>query len=126
MIVGSTPGLTRDIIAIPWTWINRPVQLVDTSGMRKITQRDTIEDLGVWNAMRAVKTADVAALVLDAQDNYLSKQQLEIANAVLNKVRSLVITANKMDLIVDNNRIYSSCRNDVLPESNIISMTKIY
>jgi GTPase len=105
VITGSTPGLTRDAIMIEWVWKNRPVQLVDTAGIRKINQRSTqIEDLSVQDAHRAMKIADVAVLVLDAEARNLQRQELAIADAVVKEGRALVIVANKMDLIVDDGK----------------------
>lgn len=102
VITGPTPGLTRDAIAIQWSWQGRLVQLVDTAGIRKMTKRaDDIEDLAVQDAMRAMKTADVAVLVLDAEARYLTRQELVIADAVVKEGRSLVVAANKSDLLVD-------------------------
>lgn len=31
-LTGPTPGLTRDAVAVEWTWGGRPVRLVDTAG----------------------------------------------------------------------------------------------
>lgn len=104
VIAGDTPGLTRDSISVPWLWKNRPVQIVDTAGIRRGAKRERsneIEDLAVLDAMRAMKTADVAVLVLDAQAQYIQRQELAIADAVVREGRALVVAANKMDLIVD-------------------------
>lgn len=104
VITGPTPGLTRDSIAVKWSWRGRPVQLADTAGIRKGAQRDRsddIEDLAVQDAMRAMKTADVAVLVLDAEARVLQRQELAIADAVVKEGRSLVVAANKMDLLID-------------------------
>ena len=105
VIAGSTPGLTRDSISVEWTWDGeRPVKLVDTAGIRKRSKRDNsieIEDLAVQDAMRAMKVADVAVLVLDADARMLQRQELAIADAVLKEGRALVLVANKMDLIVE-------------------------
>ncbi len=105
VIAGDTPGLTRDSISIPWLWKGRPVQLVDTAGIRRGVKRersDEIEDLAVLDAMRAMKLADVAVLVLDAQAQFIQRQELAIADSVVREGRSLVVAANKMDLIVDD------------------------
>mmetsp|Transcript_15359 Transcript_15359/g.32224 ORF Transcript_15359/g.32224 Transcript_15359/m.32224 type:complete len:468 (+) Transcript_15359:710-2113(+) len=104
VIAGSMPGLTRDSISVQWLWNNRPVQIVDTAGIRRGIKRERsneIEDLAVLDAMRAMKLADVAVLVLDAQAQYIQRQELAIADAVVREGRSLVVVANKMDLIVD-------------------------
>ena len=105
VIAGSTPGLTRDAIMVEWSWEDRPVRLVDTAGIRKITQRSTeIEDMSVQDANRAMKVADVAVLVVDAESGNLQRQELAIADAVIKEGRALVVVANKMDLIVDYGR----------------------
>jgi GTP-binding protein len=106
VLAGSTPGLTRDAIAVEWYWKNQLVQLVDTAGIRKQTKRmdDSIEDMSVADALRAMKVAEVAVLVLDAEELYIQKQELAICNAVLNEGRSLVIAANKMDLLELSNK----------------------
>lgn len=104
VIAGETPGLTRDSISVTWFWKDKPVQIVDTAGIRRGVKRDRandIEDLAVLDAMRAMKMADVAVLVLDAQARYVQRQELAIADAVLREGRALVVVANKMDLIVD-------------------------
>lgn len=104
VIVGATPGLTRDAIKVDWYWKGRPVQLVDTAGIRKRQSRDhcdDIEDLAVQDAMRAMKVADVAVIVLDAEARMLRRHELAIADAILREGRALVVAANKMDLIVE-------------------------
>jgi len=104
VISGETPGLTRDSISVPMLFKNKPVQIVDTAGIRRGVKRERsneIEDLAVLDAMRAMKLADVAVLVLDAQARVIQRQELAIADAVVREGRSLVVVANKMDLIVD-------------------------
>lgn len=104
VIAGDTPGLTRDAISVSWLYKKWPVQIVDTAGLRRGLKRERtneIEDLAVLDAMRAMKLADVAVLVLDAQAQYIQRQELAIADAVVREGRALVIAANKMDLIVD-------------------------
>ena len=101
VLAGPTPGLTRDAIAVEWYWEDKLVQLVDTAGIRKLTKRidDSIEDMSVADALRAMKVAEVAVLVLDAKELYIHRQELAICSAVLSEGRSLVIAANKMDLL---------------------------
>ncbi|KAL7436777.1 hypothetical protein ACHAXH_007785, partial [Discostella pseudostelligera] len=104
VIAGETPGLTRDAISVPWYWKGKPVKIVDTAGIRRGAKRERsneIEDLAVLDAMRAMKLADVAVLVLDAQARNIQRQELAIADSVVREGRSLVVAANKMDLIID-------------------------
>lgn len=74
---------------------------VDTAGIRKLTKRldDSIEDMSVADALRAMKVAEVGVLVLDAEELYIHRQELAICNAIINEGRALVIAANKMDLL---------------------------
>lgn len=69
--------------------------------MAKRDNANEIEDMAVKDAMRAMKVADVAVLVLDAEARMLQRQELAIADAVVREGRSLVVAANKMDLLVD-------------------------
>lgn len=104
VIAGPTPGLTRDAIAVRWSWGGRPVSLCDTAGLRHVSRRDRsdgVEDMAVLDAVRAMRTADVAVLVLDAEARALRRQELAIADAVVKEGRALVVAANKMDLLVD-------------------------
>eukprot|EP00980_Cylindrotheca_fusiformis_P022261 scaffold9159_cov121-Cylindrotheca_fusiformis.AAC.3 len=101
VLTGPTPGLTRDAISIDHVWDNKAVQLVDTAGIRKFTKRldESIEDMSVADALRAMKVAEVGVLVLDAQELYIHRQELAICSAIINEGRALVIAANKMDLL---------------------------
>ena len=101
VLTGPTPGLTRDAISVEWMWEGEPIQLVDTAGIRKFIKRmdDSIEDMSVADALRAMKVAEVAVLVLDAGELFLHRQEIAICNAVLEEGRALVIAANKMDLL---------------------------
>jgi GTP-binding protein len=57
VITGEMPGLTRDAIAIHWKWDGKLVQIADTAGIRRLSQRnnrDNIEDAAVYDAMRGI------------------------------------------------------------------------
>ena len=55
--------------------------------------------MAVADALRAMKVAEVAVLVLDAKELFLHRQELAICNAILSEGRALVIVANKVDLL---------------------------
>lgn len=101
LLTGPEPGLTRDAVGIEWQWDNRAIRLVDTAGLRRKTRiDDALERLSASASLRAIRACDVAVLLLDATQP-LEKQELTIANRVLEEGRALVIAANKWDL-VDN------------------------
>ncbi len=94
----------------------RDLESPSTAGIRRGVKRersDEIEDLAVLDAMRDMKLADVAVLVLDAQARYIQRQELAIADAVVREGRALVVAANKMDLVVDDEYTRSDFANAV-------------
>jgi len=98
-LTGPEPGITRDSIALPFTWKGKEFELIDTAGLRKkanITEK--LEKLAVSDALRALQFAHVAVLVLDAETP-LEKQDLAIADLIAKEGRAIVIAANKWDLI---------------------------
>ncbi len=99
MITGPEAGLTRDAIASDLLWQGRAVRLFDTAGLRKksrISQK--AEQLSVGDALRAIRFAEVVVLLLDAQCPF-EKQDLALADLVVEEGRALVIGVNKWDLV---------------------------
>src|SRR6059058_1400994 len=98
MITGPEAGITRDSISLDWTWEGRPVQLVDTAGLRKRAKiDDKLERLSVADTKRAIDYAEVVVLLLDATRG-LESQDLRIANQVIEEGRALIIAVNKWDV----------------------------
>ncbi len=105
LLTGPEAGITRDSISVEWTWSGPdrdwPVKLFDTAGMRKKAKvQSKLEKLSVADALRAIKFAEVAVLLLDAEHPF-DKQDLQIADLALREGRALVIAVNKWDLIED-------------------------
>jgi GTP-binding protein len=101
VLTGPEPGITRDAIAVDWTWEGRAVRLVDTAGMRRRARIEAqLERLSVADTRRAVRFAETVILVGDALQP-LERQDLTIANLVADEGRALVLAANKWDLVTD-------------------------
>lgn len=101
LLTGPEAGITRDAIAVAWTYEDRRIELVDTAGLRRranVTGR--LEAMAGGETRRAVRYAHVVVLVLDASAG-LEKQDLTIARMVVEEGRALVIAANKWDTIED-------------------------
>lgn len=110
MITGPEAGITRDSIAVDWTWQGRQVRLIDTAGMRKRAKvQEKLERLSVADAMRAVDFAEVVVLLLDATRG-LEVQDLKIAARILDEGRALVIALNKWDVAEDASRLFNGVR----------------
>jgi GTP-binding protein len=115
LITGPEAGITRDSIAIDWSWQaadgqRRPVRLIDTAGMRKKAKvQDKLEKLSVADARRAVDFAEVVVLLLDATLG-LEAQDLRIADNVLKEGRALLIAINKWDAAEDHSRLFQGIK----------------
>jgi GTP-binding protein len=103
LLTGPEAGITRDSIAIDWSWKGKPIRLIDTAGLRRRSKVvDKVERLSSADTQRALQYAHVAVLVLDAND-MLEKQDLTIARHIVDEGRGLVIAANKWDAVEDKN-----------------------
>ncbi len=99
LLTGPEAGITRDSIAIDWTWQDKPFRLFDTAGLRrKARVIDKLEKLSVADALRAIRFAEVVILMMDATAP-LEKQDLQIADLVAGEGRALVLALNKWDLV---------------------------
>jgi len=101
LLVGPEAGITRDSIAIDWTWRGRAIELHDTAGLRKRARvEDKLEKLSVADALRAVRFAEVVIVLLDATIPF-EKQDLSIVDLIEGEGRAVVIGLNKWDLVAD-------------------------
>lgn len=99
LLVGPEAGITRDAIAIEWSWRGKPYRLVDTAGMRKKAKvQAKLERMSVAETTHAIRFADVCILVMDASEAF-EKQDLTIADLVVREGRALVFVLAKWDKI---------------------------
>jgi GTP-binding protein len=99
MITGPEPGLTRDAIASDFVWQGRRLRLFDTAGLRRRSKvSELAEKLGVRDALRAIRFAEVVILLIDAEQPF-EHQDLTIGDLVTQEGRALVIAVNKWDLV---------------------------
>ncbi|HEY7765001.1 MAG TPA: ribosome biogenesis GTPase Der [Aestuariivirgaceae bacterium] len=105
MLTGPEAGITRDAIAIDWSFKGRAISLWDTAGLRrKAKVHDALEKLSVADALRAIRFSEVVILVVDAETPF-ENQDLQIADMVEKEGRAIVIALNKWD-VVDNKGAY--------------------
>jgi GTP-binding protein len=99
VLTGPEAGLTRDAIAVDWQWQGKPLKLVDTAGLRRQSKRTgKLEQMAATDSNRAIQYAHVAVLLLDATSP-LDKQDLTLAQHVIEEGRALIIAVNKWDLV---------------------------
>ena len=110
MITGPEAGITRDSISIGWEWEGRPVQLVDTAGLRKRAKiDDKLERLSAADTKRALDYAEVVVLLLDATRG-LESQDLRIASQVVEEGRALIIAINKWDVAENASSLFNGIK----------------
>ena len=115
LITGPEAGITRDSIAVDWTWQDpdgerRAVRLIDTAGMRKRANvQDKLEKLSVADALHAIDFAEVVVLLLDATRG-LEAQDLRIADAALQEGRALIVAINKWDVAENASSLFNGIR----------------
>jgi GTP-binding protein len=78
MLTGPEAGITRDAIAVDWSWRGRAFKLADTAGIRrKAKVVGKLEKLSVGDALRVIRFAEVVVLVMDSTEP-LEKQDLQL------------------------------------------------
>jgi GTP-binding protein len=104
MIVSEVPGTTRDAVDTVLTWHRRSFRIVDTAGIRRpgrVGQGGRVEEVSVLLARRAIESADVVVVVVDASQG-VTDQDAAIAGEADRLGRGIVIAVNKWDLTKGN------------------------
>lgn len=99
VIVSPTPYTTRDAQDIDLTYKKQPYTLIDTAGIRKQSKiKNKLERYSVGQAVDSIKRADITLLITDVSQA-LGKQDKHLSDVILQSAASLIIIANKWDLI---------------------------
>ena len=99
LLVMDEAGTTRESIEIEWQYAGQKLKLIDTAGVRrKKNVTENLEQLSTGDTIHALKFANNVILMLDAREE-ITKQDLNLANLVIENGRCLTIVFNKMDLI---------------------------
>lgn len=94
-IVEDTPGVTRDRIYAPCTWLNRSFMLIDTGGIEPKSD-DTILKQMKRQAEIAIDTADVIVFVVDVKTG-LTSADSDVAAMLQKSGKPVVLVCNKSD-----------------------------
>ena len=98
-IVHDEPGTTTDAVDTVVEVAGRRYRFVDTAGMRRASRVDEpTEFFGTVRTKRALDRSEVAVLVVDATEP-VSRQDLRIADEIVELGRSAVIVLNKIDVV---------------------------
>ena len=103
VIVSDIPGTTRDAIDTALAYGRTEVILIDTAGIRrrgKVANGPAAERYAALRSMKAIARADVAIVVIDAQDG-LTAQDAHVAGYVVEEGKGLLVAVNKWDLLTE-------------------------
>lgn len=104
-IVTDIAGTTRDSIYTRYTKFGLDFYLVDTAGIRKKGKvSEDLEYYSVIRSIRAIESADVCILLVDATRG-IESQDLNIFSLVQKNKKGLVVCVNKWDLVQDKSTI---------------------
>jgi GTP-binding protein len=98
-IVSNIPGTTRDPVDTELNYEGQTLVLIDTAGIRRRGSIEQgIERYSVARSMRSIDRADVALLLIDANDG-VTAQDAHVAGYVLERMKGVVVVVNKWDMI---------------------------
>lgn len=99
VVVDALPGTTRDAVDTLLSYDGQRVTLIDTAGLRRRSRVATgLEYYSTRRTADALSRADVAVLVIDAQEG-ITDQDQRIARMVSEAGRATVVAINKWDLV---------------------------
>ncbi len=105
VIVSPIPGTTRDAVDVPFEvdteGVREKYMLIDTAGVRKARRiDDSIEYFSVERTKGAIAKADIAVLVIDAEEG-ITEQDKKIADIIVENRCACIVVVNKWDLVAE-------------------------
>ena len=99
-IVNKNAGTTRDVVSKMFSLDGIPITIFDTAGIRETN--DLIEKEGKERALRQAATANIVVYLYDASIG-IDNDDLEILDNLEKANSSILVVANKVDLISKDN-----------------------
>lgn len=128
VLTGPEAGITRDAIAIDWSWRGKPVTLWDTAGIRRKSRvTGKVEKLAVADGLRAIRFADAVIVLIDASME-IERQDLTLADLAAQEGRAVVLALSKWDLVEDKQKRLKDVKEDIgdiLPEIRGVTIVPI-
>ena len=119
-IVSPIAGTTRDAVDTKLDYEDIPLTLIDTAGIRRRGKIDPgVERFSVVRAHKAIERADVALLMIDAEEG-ITAQDLHIAGYILDAWKSVVVLVNKWDAIEKDTYTMNYYTEKILHELNFM------
>lgn len=111
-IVSPIAGTTRDAFDSKLKWHGQEFTIIDTAGIRRRGKIDRgIEKYSVIRSIKSLKRADVALLLVDAEEG-ITAQDTHIAGMIADESVATVVLVNKWDAVEkDSYTIYDHTDN---------------
>ncbi len=124
VVAFDKPGTTRDTIEVPFEKNGKHYTLIDTAGVRRRGKvKETVEKFSVIKALQAIDAANVAILIIDAQEG-ITDQDLHLLAYAIDAGRALVIAVNKWDGLTEEHR--DTVKNNLKRRLRFINFAKIH
>lgn len=116
VIVSPAPHTTREPQDTVINYRKENLVLIDTAGISRRKQKaGQLEQAGIAKSLRVLSRADIALLVIDISQA-LTHQDAKLVEEVVNRGKSLIIIANKWDLVTERkSKHYTALIYDKLP-----------
>lgn len=110
VIVSPIPHTTREPQDTEIIFKDKLIRLIDTAGISRKGQQagyrkkdgNQLEKYGIEKSLHSLEKADIALLVLDINEE-ITHQDAKIVEEIVDRQKSIIIVANKWDLIEERN-----------------------
>ncbi|MDB4975087.1 MAG: GTP-binding protein EngA [Myxococcaceae bacterium] len=98
-LVDARAGTTVDSIDTLLEKRGKRYVLIDTAGIRrKSRKKESVEQLGILQAVRAIERCDLVIMMIDAAEG-VAEQDAKIAGIAADRGRAMIVVLNKSDLL---------------------------
>ena len=101
VMVKDLSGTTRDAIDTKFSFWDQDFTLIDTAGIRRLSRVGTrnIENWSVMRSERALKRADIIAVIIDGFE-WIVQQDLSLISKTIEENKWCIIVVNKWDKVL--------------------------
>lgn len=102
VMVKDMAGTTRDAIDTKFFYDQQQFTLIDTAGIRRLSKVGTrnIENWSIMRSERALKRADIIAIIVDGFEGIV-QQDLSLIGKAMEEKKGIIIVVNKWDKVLD-------------------------
>ena len=100
-IVANLAGTTRDVNRVRINYHQRPVELLDTAGIRRAGKQEVgIEKFSVLRSLQAIEQSDICLLLMDVNELNVALDQ-KLAGVIKEAGKGLILVVSKWDSLTD-------------------------